>query len=77
MDGNGLPVTEPVTRAHPCGASAILPPFINNEIGVIQDITAIGNICRENKVIFHLATVLLFNFFAIHSDYDVYRLLIK
>ena len=27
---------------------------VNNEIGVIQDITAIGDICRENKVIFHV-----------------------
>jgi|TARA_B110000208_G_scaffold191606_1_gene259105 cysteine desulfurase len=28
--------------------------FVNNEIGVIQDIEAIGNICRENGVIFHV-----------------------
>ena len=28
--------------------------FVNNEIGVIQDIIALGNICRENKVIFHV-----------------------
>ena len=28
--------------------------LVNNEIGVIQDITAIGNICRENSVIFHV-----------------------
>jgi len=27
---------------------------VNNEIGVIQDIEAIGNICRENKVVFHV-----------------------
>jgi cysteine desulfurase len=27
--------------------------LVNNEIGVIQDIEAIGNICRENGVIFH------------------------
>jgi len=28
--------------------------LVNNEIGVIQDIEAIGNICRENGVIFHV-----------------------
>ena len=28
--------------------------FVNNEIGVIQDITAIGNMCRERGVIFHV-----------------------
>ena len=27
---------------------------VNNEIGVIQDITAIGNLCRENKIFFHV-----------------------
>ena len=28
--------------------------LVNNEIGVIQDITALGNVCREEKVIFHV-----------------------
>jgi|TARA_B110000503_G_C7134683_1_gene408318 cysteine desulfurase len=28
--------------------------MVNNEIGVIQDITALGNICREQGVIFHV-----------------------
>jgi len=27
---------------------------VNNEIGVIQDITAIGNMCREKGIIFHV-----------------------
>ena len=28
--------------------------FVNNEIGVIQDMTAIGNLCREKGIIFHV-----------------------
>ncbi len=28
--------------------------FVNNEIGVIQDIAAIGMICRENGIVFHV-----------------------
>jgi len=27
---------------------------VNNEIGVIQDIEAIGNICRQRKIVFHV-----------------------
>ena len=28
--------------------------MVNNEIGVIQDITAIGNLCRERGIVFHV-----------------------
>jgi len=28
--------------------------YVNNEIGVIQDVTAIGNLCRANNTIFHV-----------------------
>ena len=28
--------------------------FVNNEIGVIQDITAIGKMCRERGIVFHI-----------------------
>src|SRR3954469_16594432 len=28
--------------------------YVNNEIGVIQDVVALGNICRERGVIFHV-----------------------
>ena len=28
--------------------------FVNNEIGVVQDVTALGKICREHGIIFHV-----------------------
>jgi cysteine desulfurase len=28
--------------------------FVNNEIGVVQDVTALGTICREKGVVFHV-----------------------
>jgi len=28
--------------------------FVNNEIGVIQDIPAIGKLCRERGIVFHV-----------------------
>ncbi len=28
--------------------------FVNNETGVIQDIEALGNVCRDNDVLFHV-----------------------
>ncbi|WP_295504650.1 IscS subfamily cysteine desulfurase [Limnohabitans sp. Rim8] len=28
--------------------------FVNNEIGVIQDVIAIGNLCREKGIVFHV-----------------------
>jgi cysteine desulfurase len=48
--------------ARPGGFKAAIRPdtilasvmFVNNEIGVIQDIPAIGAICREKGVIFHV-----------------------
>ena len=37
----------PTTPSAPCSAA------VNNEIGVVQPLKAIGELCRENKVFFH------------------------
>jgi cysteine desulfurase len=34
---------------------------VNNEIGVIQNITAIGAICKKRKTFFHVRSLSLFN----------------
>lgn len=39
--------------------------FINNEIGTIQDVSAIGKLCRENDVIFHTDAVQAFGYLKI------------
>jgi cysteine desulfurase len=44
-------------RSRPrCGPDTIVVSvmFVNNEIGVIQDIAAIGEICRGKGIIFHV-----------------------
>lgn len=46
-----LAVFEAAIRPETIVASVM---HVNNEIGVIQDIEAIGRICRERKVIFHV-----------------------
>ncbi len=51
---DGLITLEAIKEA--CRPDTILVSImhVNNEIGVIQDIHAIGEFCRENKIIFHV-----------------------
>lgn len=51
---NGLVDIEKFKAALRSDTVLVTIMFVNNEIGVIQDIEAIGNICRENKTIFHV-----------------------
>ncbi|MDO5069587.1 MAG: IscS subfamily cysteine desulfurase [Neisseria zoodegmatis] len=51
---NGLIDLEELKAAIRPDTILISVMWVNNEIGVIQDIHAIGEICRENKIIFHV-----------------------
>ncbi|WP_373755637.1 MULTISPECIES: IscS subfamily cysteine desulfurase [Neisseria] len=51
---NGLIDLEELKAAIRDDTILISVMWVNNEIGVIQDIPAIGEICRENKIIFHV-----------------------
>ncbi len=50
---NGLLDLEAFTAALRPETIVVSVMLVNNEIGVIQDIAAIGNICRERGIVFH------------------------
>jgi len=51
---NGLVTLEQLTAAIRPDTTLISVMFVNNEIGVVQDIAAIGEMCREKGIIFHV-----------------------
>ena len=51
---NGLLDLEAFTAAIRPDTVLVSVMFVNNEIGVIQDIEAIGEICRSKSIIFHV-----------------------
>jgi cysteine desulfurase len=51
---NGLIDIEAFKAAIQADTILVSVMLVNNEIGVIQDITTIGNICREKGIIFHV-----------------------
>ena len=51
---NGLIDLEKLKSAMRDDTTLVSIMHVNNEIGVIQDIEAIGNACRERKIIFHV-----------------------
>lgn len=53
-DANGIVDPEDVKAALSLDSILVSIMHVNNEIGVIQDISAIGQICRDAKVIFHV-----------------------
>jgi cysteine desulfurase len=53
-DGNGILAPEKLRSAIRPDTVLASVMLVNNEIGVIQDIAAIGEICREHGVLFHV-----------------------
>ncbi len=51
---NGLLNIETLKQAIRPDTILVSVMLVNNEIGVIQDITSIGNFCREKEIIFHV-----------------------
>ena len=54
VEGNGLLDLDKFKDALRPDTSLVSVLFVNNEIGVIQDVVAIGNMCRERGIIFHV-----------------------
>ncbi len=53
-ESNGLIDLDKLKAALRDDTTVVSIMHVNNEIGVIQDIAAIGEICRERKIIFHV-----------------------
>lgn len=53
-DANGLVSLEKLKAAIRPDTVLASVMYVNNEIGVIQDIPGIGAICRENNIVFHV-----------------------
>ena len=54
VQDNGLIDLEALKAAIRPDTILVSVMWVNNEIGVIQDIETIGELCRENKIIFHV-----------------------
>jgi len=54
VEANGLLDLEKFKAALRPDTILVSVLFVNNEIGVIQDVVSIGNICREKGIIFHV-----------------------
>jgi cysteine desulfurase len=53
VDGEGWLDPEDVRKAITGRTAVVSVMHVNNELGTIQDVTAIGAICREHGVVFH------------------------
>jgi cysteine desulfurase len=53
-DKDGLINPESIEQAITDQTFVVSVMHVNNEIGVINDVESIGNVCRESKVVFHV-----------------------
>jgi len=53
-DSDGIVQPEQVVEAFTAETILVSLMHVNNEIGVVQDINAIGKLCREREVLFHV-----------------------
>jgi cysteine desulfurase len=60
LDNNGLLDPQAVAQAITGKTALVSMMYVNNELGTIQDIPAIGAICREQEVLFHTDCVQAF-----------------
>lgn len=65
VDGDGLISLEALKAAIKDTTVMVSIMYVNNEIGTVQDVSAIGEICRERGVIFHTDAVQAFGNMAI------------
>ncbi|MCU7555672.1 IscS subfamily cysteine desulfurase [Alteromonas sp. ASW11-19] len=54
VDSQGLVSAEQLTAALRPDTSVVSIMHVNNELGVVQDIAALGAVCREAGVVFHV-----------------------
>ena len=67
IDGNGMIIDKKLAEYIPV-ANLVSIMYVNNEIGVKQDINKIGHLCRQNGVLFHTDAVQAFGKVKIDVD---------
>lgn len=67
IDGNGM-VDEQKLNTHVPIANLVSIMYVNNEIGVVQDINSIGHLCRQHGTPFHTDAVQAFGKVKIDVD---------
>lgn len=70
VDSGGFVNPDDVKNAITCNTALVSIMSVNNEIGTIQPINEIGNICKENNIPFHTDAVQAVGHIKINVDKD-------